>query len=130
MSVAPVLAVRRAIVTHLRADSTVTSTAVGTRIYGERSPAQPTWPFVRYGVSDALPGHEITASLHIYSKADYTDDVNAIAEAIGNSLDDKVLDLGGDDKAYLSWAGQQLVGDSEEWHAVVTISARIPRECG
>lgn len=128
MSVAPILGLRRAIVTHLRADSTVTSTAVGTRIHGEKAPTTPTWPFVRYGVSEAS-GDEISVPLHVFSKDDFTDDVNAIAEAIGNSLDEITLTLGDSRKAYLSWAGVTVMGDPEEqsaWHAVVTISAKVP----
>jgi len=129
MSVAPILALRQAIVTHLRADAAVTATAVGTRIYGERAPANPQSPFARYGVSDALPGFDISAPIHIFSKAEFTDDVNSIAEAIGRSLDGAVLDLSDDRKAYLSWEGQRVVGSEEEWHAIVTIGARIPRSC-
>lgn len=128
---APILGLRRAIVTHLRADSTVTATAVGSRIYGERAPATPTWPFVRYGVSDAA-GDDISVPLHVFSKDDFTDDVNAIAEAIASSLDEKVVTLGDGRKAYLSWQSQNVMGDMDEqsaWHAVVTISARIPQGC-
>lgn len=127
----PILNLRRAIVTHLRADTSVTSTAVGSRIYGERIADNPTWPFVRYGVSDAV-GDTITVPLHVFSKDDFTDDVNAIAEAIAVSLDEKVLTLGDGRKAYLSWASQNVMGDAEEasaWHAVVTISARVPQGC-
>jgi len=131
MSVAPILGLRRAIVTHLRADSTVTTTAVDSRIYGERAPAEPQWPFVRYGVSDAA-GDLVSVPLHVFSKDDFTDDVNAIAEAIGNSLDERVLTVSEGVKAYLAWQGVQVMGDAEEqsaWHAIVTIQARIPQGC-
>lgn len=132
MSVAPILDLRKAIVTHLLADSTVTSTAVDERIYGERAPANPVFPFVRYGVSDAVPGHEISAPIHVFSKSAFTDDVNAIAKAIADSLDEQVLTLGDGRKAYLSWAGLRVVGgtDASEWHAIVTITASVPRGCG
>lgn len=131
MAVAPILGLRRAIVTHLRADAAVTATAVGSRIYGERAPASPTWPFVRYGVSDAA-GDSISVPLHVFSKDDFTDDVNAIAEAMGASLDEKVLTLGDGRKAYLAWQSVTVMGDAEEqsaWHAVVTVQARIPHGC-
>lgn len=133
MSVAPILALRKAIVAHLRADTTVTNTAVGQRIYGERTPAEPQWPFVRYGVSDAVGGFEVNVPLHIFSKADYTDDVNAIAQAIGDSLEGKALTLGDSRKAYLTWAGVRVMEDGAQagaWHSIVTIAARIPRDCG
>jgi hypothetical protein len=130
MAVAPILGLRRAIVTHLRADATVTGTAVGSRIYGEKAPASPTWPFARYGVSDAVPGFDIDAPVHVFSKNPFTDDVNAISEAIAASLDDQVLDLGDGRKAYLAWASTRLVAsEPDEWHAIVSFSARIPRDC-
>jgi hypothetical protein len=130
MAVAPILALRRAIVTHLRADSTVTSSAVGTRIYGERSPETPTWPFVRYGVSEADPGFDITLPLHVFSKDPYTDDVDAIAEAIAASLDDTVLSLGDGRKAYLTWSGTRVQASTpDEWHAIVSVRASVPRDC-
>lgn len=132
MSVAPILALRKAIVAHLLADNTVTSTAVDERIYGERAPANPTFPFVRYGASDAVPGHDVTAPLHIFSKAAFTDDVNAIAQTIAESLDGVTLTLGDGRKAHLTWAGTRVVGgiEASEWHAIVTIAARIARDCG
>lgn len=129
MSVAPILALREAIVTHLRADSAVTSASIGQRSYGEKLPANPTWPYLHYGMSDAVPGFEITAPLHVFSKDPYTDDVNMVAETVGNSLDGKVLDLGSGRKAYLTWEGVRMVGGDDEWHAVVTIGARVPRDC-
>lgn len=131
MSVAPILALRRAIITHLRADSSVTSTALGTRIYGERAPAIPTWPFMRYGISDAVPGYEITVPLSIFSKADYTDEAAAIGEAIGASLDSKAMVLGDGRVAHLRYRGMRLLveSDGEGWHAIVTIAARVERDC-
>lgn len=130
MSVAPILGLRKAVVAHLRGDSAVAATSVGTRIYGERAPAPPTWPFARYGASDAEPGHEITAPLHIFSKDPFTDDVNAIAEAVAASLDGRALTLAGGRKAYLTWAGTRVVAsDADEWHAIVSFSAVVPRDC-
>ncbi len=132
MSIAPILSLRRAIVTHLRADSTVTSTAVGQRIYGERAPAAPVWPFVRYGQSDAVPGFQITAPIHVFSKAEYTDEAAEIAEIIGASLSGKVLALDDGRKARLRYAGHQIIPDAAEasaWHAIVRIEANVIAEC-
>lgn len=130
MSVAPILGLRQAIVTHLRADTNVTSTSVGTRIYGEKSPANLTWPFARYGTSDAVPGHEIEAPIHVFSKAEFTDDVNAITEAISASLDGAVLTLADNRKAYLRWTGTRVVpNEAAEWHAIIGFRATVPREC-
>lgn len=129
MTIAPILGLRRAIILHLRADSAVTATGVGSRIYGERTPANLTWPFARYGVSDAVPGHEIDAPIHIFSKDPFTDDVNAIAEAVANSLDGKVLTMDGS-KAYLTWTGTRVqASEPDEWHAIVSFTASVPRGC-
>jgi hypothetical protein len=130
MSVAPTLALRKAIVAHLRSDTAVTATALGQRIYGARPPAEPQWPFMRYGTADAVPGYVITAPLHVFSKADYDDDVTAMAEAIGQSLDGKVLALSDGRRAHLVWAGVRVMGDASEWHAVVSVTATVPRDCG
>lgn len=132
MSIAPILGLRRAIVTHLRADTNVTGTSVASRIYGEKAPAPDKliFPFARYGISDAVPGHEIDAPIHVFSKAEFTDDVNAITEAISLSLDGAVLALGDGRKAYVRWSGTRVVAnDAEEWHAIVGFKATVPRGC-
>lgn len=135
MSVAPILGLRKAIVTHLRADTIVTtlgSPALGARIYGERTPATLTWPFVRYGQSDARRGFEITAPIHVFSKATHTDEVAAIAEAIGNSLDGVVLTLADGRKARLLYISHQVFPDAAEasaWHALVRVDANVVLEC-
>jgi hypothetical protein len=132
MSIAPILSLRKAVVTHLRADSSVTGTSVGSRIYGEKAPAPDklVWPFARYGISDAVPGHEIDAPIHVFSKAEFTDDVNAITEAISLSLDGAVLSLSDGRDAYVHWSGTRIVAnDAQEWHAIVGFKATIPRGC-
>ena len=132
MAVAPILLLRRAIVAHLRADATVTALIPAARIYGARSPATPVWPFVRYGVSDAVPAYEITAPLHVFSKADFTDEAVLIADAIGNSLDEQVLGMSDGRNAHLRWAGARVIPDAAEasaFHAIVTIAATVAREC-
>mgnify|MGYP001241821002 CR=1 FL=1 len=129
MSVAPILDLRKAIVAHLRNDTSVTTTPVSNRIYGEKAPAKPIAPFVRYGVSDAEPGFNILAPIHVFAKDEFTDDVNAIAEAVGKSLDGAVLSLGDGRDAYLTWAGHRVSGREGEWFVTVTINARIPRCC-
>lgn len=139
MSVAPILGLRKAIITHLRADASVTSLgtpALAARIYGERTPAEKVWPFVRYGQSDALAGYEITAPIHVFSKAEFTDEVAQIAEAIGNSLDPDdrglVLVLSDGRLARLRYLGHQVIPDAAEataWHAIVRIGANVVKEC-
>jgi hypothetical protein len=135
MKAAPILEVRRGIVTHLRADPAVTSLgtpALDARIYGERTPATLTWPFVRYGQSDAVFGWDVSAPIHVFSKTDYTDEVSAISEAIGESLDDVVLAFADGRKAHLRYLGHLIIPDGAEasaWHGIVRIGARVAVEC-
>jgi hypothetical protein len=131
MSVFPVLALRQAAVRHLRADLSVTGTGIADRLFGERVRAEPTWPFARCGMIDAA-GEDGVMPWHIFSKDDFTDDVNGIAEAIGKSLDGATLQLGDGQRAYLTWQGVMLAGDRDEasaWHATVRIGVRVPRSC-
>lgn len=130
----PTLLVRQATVAHLRADTSVTTTAVGTRIYGERSPSELAWPFVRYGVS-AFGQVRGVVTLHAFSKAQYTDEVAAIMAAIVASLGDNPLTLDDGrklDLVYPEEGGSQIIGDPAEadaWHGIVRFEGYIMREC-
>lgn len=132
MKVAPILGLRRAIVSHLRADATVTALVPAARLYGERVPAEPDWPFMRYGQSDAGPGFEIVAPIHVFSKAEFPDEAAEIGEAIGASLENRTLTLGDGRRAHLRWLSGQIIPDAAEasaWHAIVRIGATVAAEC-
>lgn len=124
------LPLRQAIVTALRADTGLT--AITERIYGERVLADPTFPFVRYGVSDTVPqrgacwdGSRINVPIHSFSKADFTDEVAQMNAAVALALDGKVLALDGG-KAHLRWTGSRIIPDASEasaWHGIVSFEA-------
>ncbi len=133
----PTLLVRRAVVTHLRADPTVNtlgSPPLGIRIYGEKAPATLTWPFVRYGQSDFGQTRGVVP-IHVFSKASFTDEAAGIAAAIVASLDGRTLELSDSRKITFNWpevGGTQVIPDAAEasaWHAIVRFDVTIPRLC-
>jgi hypothetical protein len=135
MSAPPILALRRAIVAHLKADIALTALLPSARIFGERS-TEGSWPFSRIGELEAVPGHEIGGAIHVFSKGDFTDEVAAILERIGTSLDDQVLYLGDEPfegpKANVTLVRTRIIPDGAEqsaWHGIATISATVPKDC-
>jgi hypothetical protein len=134
----PTLPTRQAIVTHLRADTNVTtlgSPSLGTRIYGERAPGGTlSWPFVRYGQTDMgqLGG---PVPIHVFSKKQHTDEAATIMAAIVESLGGKTLELEDGRKIRLNYpdaGGSQIIPDAAEadaWHGIVRFDAFIPRAC-
>lgn len=128
------LFLRRAIVTHLRADSALValgSPALAERIYGPRSPGTLTWPFVRVNVSDEGPlrkGTTIRVTVHAFSKAQFDDEVSSINAALTASLEDEVLTLSPGYTAYMRWLGSQVIPDAAEadaYHGVNSFDATI-----
>ena len=132
MSAAPILLMRRAVVAHLRADAVVTSLLPSGRIYGERPESNAVRPFMRYGMSDSVPGYDVTAPLHIFSGSDFTDEIARIIEEIQASLDGAVLTLESGEKIYMRVTSTRIIPDAAEqnaWHGVVTVKGHIPRDC-
>jgi hypothetical protein len=130
----PTLPLREAVIQRLRADPDLIALVPEARVYGERSPSELNWPFVRYGQS--LIGQTGgTLPIHIFSKQTFTDETAEIADAIVGALDDAALDLGGGRKAVLKWpedGGTQIIADAAEadaWHGIVRFEVAIPRTC-
>lgn len=129
----PTLPARQEIVTHLRADTNVTTTDVGNRVYGERTPADKEWPFALYeadfGQTDG------TVRLHVFSKAKFSDQVAKIMAAMVTSLGGKTLVMPDDRKLRLTYPeanGSQILPDGAEanaWHGIVRFNAFIVLEC-
>lgn len=133
MSAPPILALRRTIVAHLKADETVIAVLPAARQFGERS-QDLGWPFSRVGEFEGAPGHEIRGAVHVFSKGDFTDEVNTIVERIATSLDGAVLTLDEDvaRRANIALLGTRVIPDGAEqsaWHGIVTILATIARDC-
>lgn len=116
------LPLRQKVIERLRADADLTALgapALGARIY-EIPPATVAWPFVRYGGPSETPirqGTQIRFTIHTFSKAQFTDEVAALNEAVQASLEDAVIDLSPSSKAYVAWIGSQILTDPEEANA-------------
>lgn len=125
---------RRAIIQRLRADADLIALgdpAIGDRIYGRRTPATLTWPFVRYGVTPSIPlrkGTEVRVTVHCFSKAQFDDECEEINGAIQEALENAVVELSPSVKAYMAYVGDQVTGDPAEadaWHGWITFTATI-----
>lgn len=89
MSTDNTLRVRRAVVSHLKSYAPLTALVASSSIYGEQPPANPAWPFIRYG-STTLPyeatcwsGSTHLVDIHVFANGPYTDAVlNAHAQVI------------------------------------------------
>lgn len=131
------LPVRKAIISTLKADADLTALVPVARIYGVEPPANPTWPFTRYGFASQLPlrascmdGATIVGSVHAFAKGPGEDAVSAIAAAIARALDGKVLTLSTPypATAHITWTGSQILRDTDEaaaYHAVVNFEASV-----
>lgn len=131
MSVPPILGTRQVVIEHLKADATLTALLPEGRIFGERADADVRWPYSRFGEPDARPG-DISFPIHVFSKERFTDQVNAIAEAIGHSLHGAVLELDDGRKINVAFVSTRTVPDGRDpdaWHAIVTFAATIARDC-
>jgi hypothetical protein len=132
MSAPPILETRRKIVARLRADAIVTAMLPAVRIFGLRSDPSTAWPFSRMGEFEGEPGYRVRGNVHVFSKADFDDEVAQLVERIAASLDGAVLILGDDRRANVELAGTRILPDAAEqsaWHGIVSIIATIPRDC-
>lgn len=128
----PTLALRRKIVSRLKADADVIALVAEEQIYGERVAAEKSWPFIRYGVSDTTPrkgqcwdGAAVDVAIHCFSKNPFTDQAAGINAAIAASLDNATIDLGGQ-RAHLRWTGSTVLPDPDEadaWHGIARFEA-------
>lgn len=132
MSAPPILALRKKIVAHLKSDATILAVLPSGQIFGERASSDPIWPFSRIGELEGSPGHVVNGNIHVFSKGDFTDEVNGIIERIGTSIDSAVLELPDGRTAHLALVRTRILPDPEEqsaWHGIVEFEARIARDC-
>ena len=122
------LQLRRAVVSRLSADTTVT--ALTPRIYGRHVPANPVWPFVRYGVPDTRPfeasgygGSDSAVTVHAFVKGPDETATAALAAAIKESLSADTLPLAdGITLVSLDWTRTQILEEGDDYHAVIEFS--------
>lgn len=132
MSAAPILAVRKALVTHLKADLVVTAALPAARIFGERADSS-AWPFSRMGEFEGNRlGQDVSGNIHVFSKGEFSDEAATLTELIGNSVDGAVLALADGRRCIVELANTRLLADPEEqsaWHGIASIVANVTRDC-
>lgn len=129
------LILRQAIIAVLRAAPEVVARVPSNRIYGEESPAHPTWPFIRYGFSIDTPyeqscgaGSEHRVQIDAFAYGPGTDEVRRIESAIIGSLNDDTLDLPGLTLVACDWIGTNTMRDDpirSEYHAAIEFTVQV-----
>ena len=116
------LEVRRSIIAHLQGFGALTSLVAAASIHGEEVPANPDWPFMRYGLSDddafeatGWDGSEHAVTLHAFSNGPYTDAVKRIAKQVVKAME-----------TWSAPAGTGIV--AAEWRGTTTIRDSGPTE--
>lgn len=130
------MAVRGKIIAALKADASLTAIVPAARIYPGKSPASPTWPFIRVpiltGTFDGL-GSSQGGFIHCFTKLSATaPDPEAQAATINRhiarilgAIDD--IDVGDDLEAGIHVRQTQTLGDPDEadaYHGIVQIEAQ------
>lgn len=137
------LPVRKAILKALKADNAVKVLVPASRIYPPQTPAEPIWPFIRYGIPSDLPfrasgldGSTIVVAIHAFAKGPGEDAAAAIKATIARALDGGegkglTLDLVDADypaTAHVLVTGGQLLRDTDEadaWHGIVNLEIAV-----
>lgn len=134
-------AVRRALLTHLKANDGI-SDIVGARVYGQIAPDQVQWPFVKMGATSMTPikaacvdGSDFRVTVHVFAKGSPTvTPEDALARLVGAVeragdgaklalVDSDLPDLAG--HVALSLIGSQsLVDGQDAMHGVIDFRAR------
>lgn len=75
MNLVPFLSARGTIISAMKADISLTTIVPASRIYPQKVPASPAWPFIRLDSLNAVParydcaeGSEITGTVHCFTK--------------------------------------------------------------
>jgi hypothetical protein len=145
MSVDHNLQLRRAILPMLKAESVIASMTNG-RVYSEAPKALPPFPFVRYGNSDGTPtewscteGSENVVTIHVFSRADGTDECARLRKAVVRALDQKTrqLEVDPDTGSSATAVDMMVTGlpaifrdtdDASAWHGVVQVSVTVAED--
>ena len=124
--------VRRATLSTLKADTGLTAIVPAARIYGQSTPAQPVWPFIKLGPPQTLPRRAacmpfsgtVIFDVHAFAKprlngtggvAETAEDyASGIGAAIESALDSTRLALTGGGSARLRLTEMRLLQDADE----------------
>lgn len=138
------LYVRQAGLSRLKAAPGVTALVPASRIWPAQRPANPTWPFVSWGVPTTTPflaqcmdGSTIDVAVHVYAHttdaAGGEDSANAIAQAVVAALHGSFAIDGESDcpvpaTAHFEWQRTQVIQDgpdADAFHAIVQFSISV-----
>lgn len=136
--------VRRAVLTHMKADDDFVAIVLATQQHPQTAPANPIWPFTRYGVPIATPiraacvdSATISFVIHSFAKNRLEGDrivesaedyAGRIASGVNRCLGGAYLDLGDGVTARIRWLSSQVMQDGAEagaYHGVSSFSARV-----
>lgn len=139
------LFIRQAGLAFLKAEPTVVALVPAERIWPAQRPPNPTWPFISWGVSIAVPfaaacleGATIDVAVHAYAattdEAGGEDLASAIARVVANVLHGRALPLDGASDcpvaatAFFEWQRTQVIqdgADADAFHAIVQFSISV-----
>lgn len=145
MAVDHALQLRRGILPMLKADPVIAAMTSG-RVFSEAPPSLPAFPFIRYGGSDGTPtewscaeGSENVVTVHVFSRANGTDEVTRLRRAVVRALDGKTRQLEvdtdtGDSATAIDMTVTGLPAifrdsdDIQAWHGVVTLAVTVAED--
>lgn len=120
---------------HLKTFAPLTSLVSAVRIYPEEAPANPTWPFIRYGLPIASEfeatgwdGHEQEVTIHAFANGPGSDNLARIAKQVVEAMKSWVPD--GLGIAAAEWTATDTLRDSPEaeqskYHAVIRFNVAV-----
>lgn len=127
------LDIRKVAVTKLKAAALV-SDIVGARVYGPEPPANPVWPFVRYGFVSSVPvrascmdGSRVSVAIHGFARGPGEDAISALAAAIASTLDGHEFQ-GAGYAGHFRWTQTQIIRDAVEasdYHAICNFEIAV-----
>jgi len=145
MSVDHNLQLRRAILPLIKVEPVVVELA-GMRVFSEAPKALPAFPFVRYGNSDGTPtewscteGSDNAGTIHIFSRADGTDEVARLRRAVCRAIDGKTVQLEADADDGKSATALNIqvtflpaifrdTDDASAWHGVINWQTEVAED--
>jgi len=127
------LRVRREVVAHLKTFAPLTALVAAAHIHGERVPADPVWPYLRYAAT-TLPydascwsGSTHLVSIHAYSNGPYTDSILQI----GAQIVEAMKQFEPDGEIEVEWANNigpfndSPSGETSKYHLVTQFNVTV-----
>lgn len=128
------LVMRQAVIQVLRESPHLSAVIPSDRIYGEETPSDPVWPFIRYGLSDATPyesscgaGSEHNITIHTFARGPGTDSVSVINALVLDALQGANFPIEPLKLNSFDWLGTRVLRDTPEasnYHGVLRFSAQ------